>query len=381
MASHTTELSGAPARGPAVPANALVRRCCTLLLLASAVALVGCGGDSRTAAAPAGPPPTGVQLAPVRSRPLEDASEYLASVVSMSSTQIKPQVTGDITKILVRSGDHVRAGTSMFQIDPRRQAATVSTQDAALAAQQSAATLARQDLERAKTLFAAGAISQQQLDQAQANATSALAQLAAQQARLEQERVTLQYYEVRAPSDGIVGDIPVRVGLHVTSDTVLTTVDRNQDLEVDVQVPLERAPDLRVGLPLRITSGQGQPLAETSIFFVSPRVDDQTQSVLVKGRLPASSGVRSAQFVRARIVWRTTQGLTVPLLSIVRVNGQPFVFVAQEKNGKMLAEQRIVKLGDVIGNDVAVTGGLQANERIVVSGVQKLINGAPIRPV
>jgi multidrug efflux pump subunit AcrA (membrane-fusion protein) len=110
-------------------------------------------------------------------------------------------------------------------------------------------------------------------------------------------------------------------------------------------------------------------------------VDDQTQSVLVKGRLPASSGLRSAQFVRARIVWRATQGLTVPLLSIVRVNGQPFVFVAQEKDGRMVAEQRIVQLGDVVGNDVAVTGGLHPNERIVVSGVQKLINGAPIRPV
>jgi RND family efflux transporter MFP subunit len=321
-----------------------------------------------------------VQVAAARTTALEDASEYLATVQSLSSTLIKPEVAGEITRVLVRSGDRVPAGTALFQIDPRRQEASVSTQGAALAAQQSAATLARQDLERARTLFGAGAISQQQLDQAQATFDSAQSQLAAQQARLQQERVTLQYYDVKAPNEGTVGDIPVRAGLHVTTDTTLTSIDRNQDLEVDVQVPLERARDLRVGLPMRVFDGRGTPLGDTQVFFVSPRVDDQTQSVLVKGRLAASSPVRSAQFVRARIVWRTTDGLTVPLLSVVRVNGQPFVFVAAGSGGHLVAEQRLVTLGEIVGNDVVVKGGLQPNERIVVSGVQKLANGAPIRP-
>ena len=70
----------------------------------------------------------------------------------------------------------------------------------------------------------------------------------------------------------------------------------------------------------------------------------------------------------------------MPLLSIVRVNGQPFVFVAKDAGHGMVAEQRLVKLGDIVGNDVVVLGGLQPNERIVISGVQKLANGAPIRP-
>lgn len=351
------------------------------MLVVSSVLLgaPGCGGG-RGSAAPPAPPPTSVKVAVARSTPVEDSSEYLASIQSLSSTLIKPEVSGDITRIFVRSGDRVPAGARLFQIDPRRQQASVSTQDAALAAQQAAATLARQDLERARTLFAAGAISRQQLDEAQANADSAQSQLTAQQARLQQERVTLQYYEVRAPADGVVGDIPVRVGLHVTSDTVLTSIDRNQQLELNVQVPLERARDLRVGLPIRILDGDGLPIAGSEVFFVSPRVDDQTQSVLVKGRVPASSPVRSSQLVRARIVWRTTQGLVVPVLSIVRVNGQPFVFVAREDRGQTVAEQRLVSLGEIVGNDVIVKTGVQPNERIVVSGVQKLANGAPIRP-
>jgi multidrug efflux pump subunit AcrA (membrane-fusion protein) len=131
---------------------------------------------------------------------------------------------------------------------------------------------------------------------------------------------------------------------------------------------------------MRVVDGQGRAVAETRIFFISPRVDDQTQSVLVKGRLSDAAQVRSAQFVRARIVWRTNEGLVVPLLSVVRVNGQPFVFVAREKDGRTVAEQRLVTLGEIVGNDVVVHGGLQPNERIVVSGVQKLVNGAPIRP-
>jgi RND family efflux transporter MFP subunit len=345
------------------------------------LALLGLSACRNTGAAPARalPPPTLVRLATVQSVPIEDASEYVASIQSLSSTALKPEVSGELTRVLVRSGDRVSPGQPLFVIDPRRQEASVTTQNAALAAQKAAATFAVQQLERARLLFAAGAISQQELEQAQANADAAQSQLSAQGARLQQERVTLQYYEVRAPSDGVVGDIPVRVGLHVTPDTVLTTVDRNQDLEVDVPVPLNRAPELRLGLPLQILDAQGAPIGVTTVFFISSRVDDQTQSVLVKARAAATAQLRAQQFVRARVVWRTFQGITVPVLSVVRVNGQPFVFVARDKNGQLAAEQRLVQVGPIVGNDITIRSGLTAGERVVVSGVQKLANGAPIR--
>lgn len=341
--------------------------------------MAGCG-DSRGGLARMAPPPTLVVLQTVHEVPIEDASEYVASIQSLASTAIKPEVSGEITRILVRSGDRVSAGTPMFVIDPRRQEASVNTQDAALAAQRTAATLADQLLQRARMLFAAGAVSKQDLEQAEANAESAHSQLAAQEARLQQERVTLQDDEVKAPADGVVGDIPVRVGLHVTSDTVLTTVDRNAMLEVDVPVPVNRAPGLRLGLPLTLLDTQGQVLARTTVVYISPSVDEQTQSVLVKGRLPDGGGVlRSSQFVRARLVWHTTEGLAVPVLSVVRINGQPFVFVARDQGGRLVVEQRIVQVGAIVGNDVTVLGGLAAGERIVVSGVQKLVNGAPVQ--
>ncbi len=339
--------------------------------------LSACGG--RPAAAAFVPPPTLVQVAEVRSAPVEDASEFMATVESLSSTAIKPEVSGVVTKVLVKSGDRVVQGTPMFQIDPSRQEASVSSQDAARAAQEAATTYAKQQLDRAHTLFAAGASSQQELEQAQANYDAAAAQLTALKARLQQERVTLQYYEVRAQAAGSVGDVPIRVGTRVTTDTVLTTIDMNQSLEVNVPIPVERSHDLRMGLPLQLLDSQGNKLATTQIVFISPRVDDQTQSILVKGRLAGDGVLRSSQLVRARVIWKTAPAVTIPILSIVRVNGQPFVFVARQKDGKLVAEQRMVQLGQMFGNDVLLLTGPAPGERIVVSGVQKLDNGAPIR--
>jgi RND family efflux transporter MFP subunit len=336
-----------------------------------------CGGSGRAAAGP--PPPTLVKVANVTQSPIEDASEYVATIQSLASTGIKPEVSGVVVKVFVKSGDRVERGTPLFQIDPARQQASVATQDAARAAQVAALTFARQELERSRTLYQAGAASQQELDQAQANFDAATSQLTALDARLRQERVTLGYYQVRAPSGGVVGDVPIRVGMHVTTDTPLTSIDRNQDLEVDVRVPVDRSGDLKPGLPLILLGPDGSPVARTSVFFVSPGVDDQTQSVLVKGNVPPSAGLRMSQYVRVRIVWKTATGLTVPMLSVVRVNGQPFVFVAVDQDGRMTAAQRAVSLGPIIGNDIVVLGGLAAGERIVVSGAQKLDNGVLIR--
>ncbi len=168
--------------------------------------------------------------------------------------------------------------------------------------------------------------------------------------------------------------------MRVTADTVLTTVDRNRQMEIYVEVPLERSGDLRMGLPMTLLDSSGTTLAETKIDFISPTVSGATQSVLVKGRLAGTGGLRAAQLVRARILWGTTEGLVVPLLSVVRINGQPFVFLAEQQNGHLVARQQLVQLGEVVGNDVRVLDGLKAGQRIVASGTQRLFDGAPIQP-
>ncbi len=341
-----------------------------------AAAAAGC---ARSSAVPPAPPPTLVQTAEVQQVPLEETSEYVATIQSLSSTDIKPEVTGELRAVLVRSGQHVQPSTPLFEIDPARQQAAVSSQDAGRAAQAATVTFAKQQLDRARTLFQAGAGSQQDLDQAQATYDAAVSQLKSLDALVRQQQVTLGYYGVRAPSEGMVGDIPVRVGMHVTSDTLLTTIDRNADLDIDVSVPLERAADLKVGLPIDVLGTGGTVVARSSIYFVSRRVDDQTQSVLAKGKVPASADVRSLQYVRARIIWRTRPGLTVPFLSVVRVNGQPFVFVAEPSHGALVVRQQRIEVGNIVGGAFEVLGGLTAGQQIVVSGAQKLGNGMRIR--
>jgi RND family efflux transporter MFP subunit len=299
----------------------------------------------------------------------------------LNSTDVHPQTDGQITQILVKSGDRVRKGAPLFQIDPRRQQAAVQSQEAQRAALEASVAYARQQAERSDQLLAAGAISRQEQEEAATALRTAEANLNALNAQLQQQQVLLRYYTVVAPVAGIVGDVPVRVGYDVSPQTVLTTVDQNDTLEIYVSVPVERADDLHAGLPIAILDSEGTDvLGNTEVNFISPRVDDQTQSVLVKGlvRNP-DARLRASQYVRARIVWKTGEGLVVPVTAVVRINGQFFAFVAEEADGKLVARQRAVKVGPIAGNNYQVLEGIKPGERVIVSGAQKLTDGAPIQ--
>jgi RND family efflux transporter MFP subunit len=344
-----------------------------------AAAASACG--DRQAAQGQGPqfPPTPVRIVEARAMPLEDTSEYVATLKSLRSTTIKPQIDGQITQIFVKSGDRVAQGARLMQIDPQRQQAAVSSQEAERAARDANVAYARQQQQRASELFAAGAISRQELEQAQTALRTAEASLQALQAQVQQQQVQLRYYAITAPTSGIVGDVPARVGMQVSTQTVLTTIEQNDTLEVNVNVPVERSADLKPGLPIRVMSSDGRDtLAITAVEFISPSVDEG-QSILVKGAVRNTDGrLRSSQFVRARIVWRTVDGLVVPVTSVARLNGQYFVFVAEDAEGKLVAHQRIIKVGPIAGDSYPVLDGIKPGEKVVVSGSQKLREGAPI---
>jgi RND family efflux transporter MFP subunit len=347
------------------------------------VAIVAAGGcqSKQSAAPPPAMPPTPVAMTVARVAPVEDATEYVATLKSLRSTTVQPQVDGQITQIQVVSGQRVAQGAPLMQIDPRRQQAAVSSQQAELAARQAAVDLARQQAQRATDLLAAGAISKQEQEQAAAALQTAEANLQSLQAQVQQQQVQLRYFTVAAPTAGVVGDVPVRVGNVVTSQTVLTTIDQNDTLEIHIDVPVERGPSLRNGLPIQILTNDGsQKLATSAIGFISPHVDDQTQSILVKGTVRNADGsLRASQYVRARIVWKTSDALVVPVTAVLRINGQFFVFVADEAGGKTIAKQRAIKVGPIVGENYPVVDGIKAGERVVTSGAQKLADGAPIQ--
>ena len=230
------------------------RRTWTLMLLATTPLVAGtfmaggCGGKT-SAGGPAGGGPMAmpVQVEVAQSIRIPETTEYLSVLKSRQSAMINPQVEGQVTKIFVKSGDDVTTGTPLLQIDPLKQRATVSGQEASRAAQQATAQLAKVNLERSQKLYAAGVISKQDLDNAESTYDSAEAQLKSLSDQVEQQRVELHYYDVSAPVDGIVGDIPVRVGDRVTVSTLLTTVNLPGALEAYIYVPADRAKQLAFG--------------------------------------------------------------------------------------------------------------------------------------
>jgi RND family efflux transporter MFP subunit len=353
-----------------------LRPLCAAAILATGV-LAACSGKPQ---GPQGPPPAmAVKVETINAQPIMDSSEYVATLKSRDSANISPQVEGSITQIYVHSGDHVGAGAPLMQIDPVKQEATVRNQQASQAAQEANLKWAQVQYERATQLSAAGVISKQDLDQARMNLDATKAQLAAMQAGVNEQEAQLHYYKVVAPMPGIVGDVPVHVGDRVTTTTVLTTVDKPGSLEAYVQVPIERAPDLKMGKEVQILDDQGRSVAQGKITFISPQVDSQTQTVLLKATVPNDNGLlRTAQFAHARVVWGTHAGVEVPVLAVSRITGQFFVYVAEDSGGKSVAHQRQIKVGPMDGNNYVVLDGLRPGDKVIVSDTQMLADGMPV---
>jgi RND family efflux transporter MFP subunit len=350
----------------------------------SATLLVGCG--KKEAAAPAagaggGMPAMPVGMVTAKSEPVNESTEYVGTLKSRNSAVINPQVEGVVTKIFVRSGEAVKAGAHLMQIDPLKQQATVGSQEANRAAQVANVKYAEQQLSRTKNLANSGVVSKQELDQAQAAYDAAKASLEALDASVREQSVQLKYYTVTAPTSGIVGDIPVHEGDRVTTATLLTTVDQPGNLELYINVPVERSAELAVGKRVEILDTNGNVQAEGKISFVSPHVDDQTQTILVKSVIENKGDkLRTSQFTRTKIIWGSRPGLTVPILAVSRINGQFFAYIAQGQDGKLTAHQVQVKVGDMIGNDYVVLDGIKPGEKVITSNTQMLFEGAPVAP-
>jgi len=365
---------------PKSACNTLTLAILIVALLATA-ALVGCSKNTAQSAADA-PPAMPVKVQEAKAMPVNDASEYVATLKSRDSAVMMPQVEGQVTKIFVHSGEAVAAGAPLMEIDPLKQQATVKSQESSRAAQQANLIWTRQQFERAQGLYAAGVVSKQDLDQAKSALDAAQAQVDSLDAQVSEQEVQLHYYKVVAPWGGIVGDVPVRVGDRVTTTTQLTTVDKPGSLEVYVYVPIERSPQLKMNLPVQVLDSEGKVLSDSRVSFISPQVDNSTQTVLVKAHIVNSNdALRQSQFIRARIVWGTHNNPEIPILAVSRLAGQYFAFVAEpQKGGAYVARQKPLKIGQTVGNDYEVEEGLQPGDKVIVSGTQFLLDGAPVIP-
>jgi RND family efflux transporter MFP subunit len=350
-----------------------------LLALSLAAGAAACGGGAAgTAGGGTAAPVEVIALAP---HSVEETTEYVGVVKSRQSTAVQPEVEGLITRIMVRSGDRVGPGQPLLEIDPRMQQAAVASLESQLAARRADLQQARQEAERMRTLLEAGAASQAEAERAETGLATAQAVVDATEAQLRMQSVALAYHTVSAPTSGVVGDIPVRVGDRVTHSTRLTTIDRNAGLELYISVPVGESERLEAGLPVRLVDGDGAVFATEKLSFVSPSVDGATQSVLAKATLEETEGLRTEQFVRARVVWSERSSLTVPIVALNRLGGQYFAYVVENGEAGTVARQRAVEVGPVVGNDYVLESGLEPGERLIVSGVQRVRDGGSVEVV
>ena len=349
-----------------------------LVSLAAGIALAGC-----KSAPPPPPPPQAmpVMVSPVTLTAVASGDTYVSTIKSRRSATMQPQVDGNLTKIYVTSGQAVKAGQVLMQIDPLKQAAAVQQQQGAQAQSNASYEFNKGELERQKRLFEAGITSKQAYDTALQSFESSKAAYGASAAGTATQRQQLAYYQIRAPFAGVVGDIPVHQGDHVSSTTLLTTVDENSGLEAYIYVPTEQATRIRLGLPVEILDNNGAVLAKSSISFLSPQVDNGIQGILAKAPVPAGSQFRNGQVVNTRVIWNSTPKPVVPVLAVQQIGGQSFVYIAKAAGPGYVAHLVSVNVGDATGNNYPVLGGLNQSDQVIVSGLQFIGEGAPVKPM
>ena len=275
---------------------------------------------------------------------------------------------GIVTRIFVKAGRSAsaparRSSRSIRTGSRRRCAAPKPTAPAPRPTSQ----YWRQQVKRLQALVTAGAISRQEFEQAQNSLKTAEAKLAAIDAQVSEDRVQLRYYRVVAPQDGIVGDIAIRAGDRVTD------VDRDHDDRRELVArglhpgaARARAGAACSGCRCSSSTPTARSLATNPISFVAPRVDDATQ---IGAREEPAQGraaeLRSQQFVRARIVWSTAPGLTVPVVAVSR-DQRPVLLLRRRAAGQRASSRGSVRCRSArsLGDDYVVDGGLKAGDRV-----------------
>lgn len=188
---------------------------------------------------------------------------------------------------------------------------------------------------------------------------------------------------IKAPISGVITEISANMGEFVTKGQELTSIVNNQTLNLNLSIPAESSSELKIGFPVEIVDSQKNVIT-SRIDYISPEINNRTNSLLAKATVRNDGSLRNNQYVRARIVWGSKSEVSIPTTSVVRLAGERYVYVVKEQekeNGELtLVAKRIpVRLGDIQGDKYQVISGLEAGEKLVVSGIINLSDGASIK--
>jgi membrane fusion protein (multidrug efflux system) len=388
--------SPSPAVGHRV---ALARAACLVLALA---ALVGCGAKDGAPAAGGGAggapkmPPPQVGVITVQPRSIALRTELPGRVEPLRIAQVRARVNGVVLKRLFVEGSDVKADQPLFQIDPAQYQASLEAAQAALARAQANREMATELATRYKPLAEAKAISAQEYVNAEGARQQAEADVAAGRASVQTAKLNLAYARVTAPIAGRIGRAAVTEGALVSAaeGTLLATIQQIGTVYVNFTqsnsdvVRLRRAlaanqvRKVGDGAEVRIVLDDGSELPRPGkLLFSDLTVDPSSGQVTLRAEVPNADGLLlPGQYVRVRIAQaEMPNAILVPQQAVTRTNQADTVLVvgADDKPAP-----RQVKLGGAQGNDWIVLDGLQAGERVIVEGFQKMmVPGAPVSPV
>lgn len=368
------------------------------ILSAAVLAGGGCGRQDPAGKAPAPgpgaamPPPPEVEVVTVKRRTVPVTAELPARTQAVRSAQVRARVEGILEQRLFTEGTDVRAGTSLFLIDPRTLKAEVALAKAALAKARADALVAKQTAERYATLVGK-AVSQQDYDVAQARHQQAEAEVAAAKAALQRAEIDLDYARVTAPISGRIGRALVTEGALVGNNeaTHLATIEQLDPILVNFSQSsadyLRFMETLRSGkakaadAPVRLVTEDGREYSFPGKLLVTEAaIDPATGSVAMRAEFPNPDRMLlPGQFVRIRLpLAESPDTLVVPQRAVqAGPQGQMVLLVGPENK----VVPRPVKTGGLSGTDWIIVDGLAGGEQVIVNGVQKARPGTPVTPV
>ncbi|QKJ86210.1 efflux RND transporter periplasmic adaptor subunit [Paramixta manurensis] len=364
-----------------------------VLMLSGSFALTGCDENKSQQAGQQQAPEVGVVT--LKSEPLKITTELPGRTSAFRVAEVRPQVSGIILKRNFVEGSDIKAGESLYQIDPATYQAAYDSAKGDLSQAQANAQIAALTVKRDKSLLSSKYVSQQDYDQAVATQMQTAAAVEAAKANVESARINLAYTKVTSPISGRIGKSSVTEGALVQSGqtNALATVQQLDPIYVDVTQSSDDFMRLRQELEsgklqqidgkakvTLVTSNGNQYKQVGTLEFSDVTVDQTTGSITLRAVFPnPDHSLLPGMFVRASLDEGTNpNALLVPQQGVTRTpTGQASVMVVDQNNK---AQPRIVTADQAIGDKWLITDGLKPGDRVITVGIQRVKPGAPVTP-
>ncbi len=308
-----------------------------------------------------------VNLVRVEHRRLQHEASYQSTLIAIHEIPMSPEIDGRIVAMPMTEGQQVKAGTLLYSLDQMPLESQTK-------ADQAVAENARLNALRYVGANFSGAVSNKESGDYLATAKQT-------HEILRSRKALLAYKQVRAPIDGQLGAINNKLGDYVTAGTAVSTLVDNRRLWVSIDVPANLAYRIRLGQRVRVKApGLPANLNSGTVTFISPELDEQRQTLLVRATIDNPSGVlRHKQRVEATLELAEAEQTTIPAAATVVQAGQSFVYVAQPlRSGQYRIETRPVKLGMPQNSQYPVFSGVNIGEVVVNGNLSELSNGATV---